>query len=71
MAAHSGGAQNGILVIDAINENYWAVWINQDNKVVSNGSTSPFVEEILNLISFNNYNEGYSITFKNNKFNLK
>ena len=71
MAAHSGGAQNGILVIDAINENYWAVWINQDNKVISNGSTSPLVEEILSLINFNNYNEGYSITFKNNKFNLK
>jgi len=71
MAPHSGGAQNGIVVIDAIKENYWALWIDQDNKVISNGSTSPWSEEILNVINFNNYNGGYSITFKNNKFNMK
>ncbi len=50
IAKHSGGNQNGVVIVDAVNENYWALWVDEDSNKIGKGATAPWTEKIRGLI---------------------
>ena len=74
MLPHSGGSQSGSVVVDAINEQYWAVWFDEESNYSAwQGATTKWSQEVANLIKSNhNYaSERMQIDFKDNKFAVK
>lgn len=74
MLAHSGGSQSGCVVIDAINEQFWAVWFDEEtNYSALQGATTKWNQEVVNLVKSNHdyASERVQIDFKDNKFSIK
>ena len=74
MLPHSGGSQSGAVVIDAINEQYWSFWFDEESNYASwQGSTTKWNDEVADLIKSNHKfaSDKVLIDFKNNKFSIK
>ena len=74
MLPHSGGSQSGAVVIDAINEQYWSFWFDEESNYSSwQGSTTKWNDEVADLIKSNHKfaSDKVLIDFKNNKFSIR
>ena len=62
------------IVVDAINEQYWAVWFDEEtNYSAWQGATTKWNQEVANLVKSNHNfaSERIQIDFKDNKFTIK
>ena len=74
MLPHSGGSQSGCVVVDAINEQYWAMWFDEDSNYSAwQGATTKWNQEVVSLIKSNHSyaSDRVQLEFKDNKFTIR